>query len=352
MGGFSTVDVHPRGRRIEVECRDLRTISTIDSHVGGQIVRFVVDGVPRALGDTPVEKAAWFKRHADALRRALVLEPRGHADVTAVALTETSAPDAHAGLLFMEGGGYPRYAACAVVAAAAVCTSRGLILTSGADGAERLLTFETAIGPVHARVRQAGEVTTVAVNTGPAFVHTAGTWVQRGSKRVPVDIAFGGDFYAIVDSEAAGVPFDRAHVADLRRVGLELHAEIDKRVTLAHPRLGGSQPLAGVVLTGPASTDGAHLRGVVVTRHGVVDRSSLSGSAAVMAVLDAMGLVAEGQPFVYEGIAGLVAHGTLLRRTTVGDFPAVDLELAAETWVIGEHSWHLDDSDPLRHGVS
>ena len=327
------------------------TISTIDSHVGGQLVRFVIEGVPRAMGATAIERAAWFRRHADPLRRALVLEPRGHADLTAVALTEASSPDAHAGLLFMDGGGYPRYVTAAVVAAAAVCVSRGLIVTGDSDGPDRPLLFETGIGLVRTRVRSAGGVTTVSVDAGPAFVHTAGTAVQHGSRRVPVDIAFGGDFFAIVDSEAAGVPLDGAHIADLRRVGLELCLEIDKRAALTHPQLGASQPLAGVALTGPPSTDGAHLRGVVVSRHGVVDRSSLSGSAAVMAVLDAMGIVAESQPFVHEGTAGLMVHGTLRRRITVGDLPAVELELAADTWVIGEHTWHLDDADPLRHGV-
>ncbi len=139
--------------------------------------------------------------------------------MTAVALTEASTPDAHAGLLFMDGGGYPRYVACGVVAAAAVCVSRRLILTADSDGPERLLVFETPVGLVRTRVRPAGGVTTVFVDAGPAFVHTAGSAVQRGTRRVPVDIAFGGDFFAIVDSEAAGVPLDRAHIADLRRVG-------------------------------------------------------------------------------------------------------------------------------------
>ena len=331
----------------------MRTITTIDSHVAGQLVRFVVDGVPRAIGGTPVERAVWFRRHADQLRCALVLEPRGHADVTAVALTEASTPDAHAGLLFMDGGGYPRYVACGVVAAAAVCVSRRLILTtdSDSDSPERQLVFETPIGLVRTRVQPALGVTTVFVDAGPAFVHTAGSAVQRGTRRVPVDIAFGGDFFAIVDSEAAGVPLDRAHIADLRRVGVELCLDIDKRAALTHPRLGASQPLAGVALTGPPSSDAAHLRGVVVNRHGVVDRSSLSGSAAVMAVLDAMGIVADGQPFIHEGTDGLLIRGTLRRRTMVGELPGVDLELAADTWVIGEHTWHLDDADPLRHGI-
>jgi proline racemase len=335
-------------------------ITTIDCHVAGQVVRLVTGGMPRALGTGPVERAAWFERHADHLRRALVLEPRGHADMTAVALTEAS-PPAHAGLLFMDGGGYPRFVAGAAVAAATLCIERQLIVTGEPEGPEQTLVFDTAIGTVRARARvarangdgatgDAARVTGVSLEVGPAFVHTASSEVRRGSRRVPLDVAFGGDFLAIVDSETAGVPLDRAHIEDVRRVGLELCAVIDGQVQLAHPRLGGTQALAGVVLTGPPSREAAHLRGAVVNRHGVVDRSALSGSAAVMAVLAAMGIVAEGQPFVHEGTSGLTVEGTLVRRTTVGDLPAVELEVAASAWVIGEHVWHLHEHDPLRYG--
>lgn len=338
----------------------MATITTVDCHVAGQVVRLVTGGMPRALGKGPVERAAWFKRHADRLRRALVLEPRGHADMMAVALTEAS-PPAHAGLLFMDGGGYPRFVPGAAVAAATLCIERQLIVTGEPDGPEQTLVFDTAIGAVRARARVertgpdgagAGQprVTSVALDLGPAFVHTASSQVKRGPRRVPFDVAFGGDFFAIVDSEAAGVPLGRAHIEDLRRVGLELCAVVDAQVVLSHPRLGGPQPLAGVVLTGQPSSDAAHLRGVVVSRHGVVDRSSLSGSAAVMAVLDAMGIVAEGQPFVHEGTSGLTVQGTLVRRTTLGDLSAVDLEVTATAWVTGEHVWHLHDDDPLRYG--
>jgi len=337
----------------------MATIATVDCHVAGQVVRLVTDGMPRALGKSAAERATWFKRHADELRRALVLEPRGHADMTAVAFTEAS-PPAHAGLLFMDGGGYPRFVAGAAVAASTLGIERQLIVTGEPDGPEQTLIFDTAIGVVRARalVTRPGDgstddrprVTRVALDLGPAFVHTASSHVKHGPRRVPLDVAFGGDFFAIVDSETAGVPLDRAHIEDLRRVGLELCAAIDAQVKLAHPRLGGSQALAGVVLTGPPSSEAAHLRGVVVNRHGVVDRSSLSGSAAVMAVLDAMGIVAEGQPFIHEGTSGLTVEGTLVRRTTVGELPAVELEVAASAWVIGEHVWHLHADDPLRYG--
>ena len=338
----------------------MEAITTVDCHVAGQLVRLVTGGMPRALGKNPADRATWFKRHADDLRRALVLPPRGHADMTVVALTEAS-PPAHAGLLFMDGGGYPRYGPAAAVAAATLCLERRLIVTGEPDGPEQTLVFDTAVGAIRARARVARtgadgasaaqlRVKRVALAVGPAFVHTASSQVRRGARRVPLDIAFGGDFFAIVDSEAAGVPLDRAHIEDLRRAGLELCSEIDAQVTLAHPRLGRSQALAGVVLTGPASSELAHLRGAVVSRHGVVDRSSLSGSAAVMAVLDAMGIVVEGQPFVHEGTSGLTVEGTLVRRTALADLPAVELEVAASAWVVGEHVWHLHEEDPLRYG--
>jgi proline racemase len=327
----------------------MRLIRTVDCHVGGHVVRVVVDGVPGAKGTNPAERAAWFKRHADDLRRALVLAPRGHADITAVALTEPSSPGAHAGLLFMDGGGYPRLVAGSVVAAASVCLDRQPIVTGDGGTGARAVRFDTMLGQVTATV--GGETARdVTVTLGPAFVLRAATAVLLGTRRVPVDVAFGGGVYAIADSEALGVPLDRAHVEGLRRAGLALCAEVEKRVDLTYPGLAGKPTLDGVVLTGPPANDDAHLRGAVISRTGVVDQSALSGSAAVMAVLDAMGIAVEGQSFVHEGISGMNVTGTVVRRTSVGDVPAIELDVASRVWVVGDATWVLHDDDPLRHG--
>src|SRR5204863_4959295 len=124
-------------------------------------------------------------------------------------------------------------------------------------------------------------VSSVSVRTGPAFVHTPSATVARGSRRVPVDIVFAGGFFAIVDSEGAGLPLDRTHVEDLRRAARELLETLDTRFTLLAPAREEAEAVTGIVFTGPPSREDAHLRGVVVSRHGVVDRSSVSGTAAV-----------------------------------------------------------------------
>jgi proline racemase len=77
-------------------------MKSLEYHVGGQPVRVIVEGVPSPQGRTQAQKAAWFARHADRYRRGLVLAPRGHADMSAVLLTEPSSAGAHAGLVFLD----------------------------------------------------------------------------------------------------------------------------------------------------------------------------------------------------------------------------------------------------------
>ena len=324
----------------------MRTIRTVDVHVGGQPIRVITEGVPGAVGADAREKAEWFAAHADDLRRALVHPPRGHDDMAAVALTEPSSASAHAGLLFMDGGGYASMNAAAVIAASTVAVARRLLVTEAAEGAEQMVTFDTPAGPVHARVR-AGSV---SIRVGPAFVHTASAVVSRNARRVPLDVAFAGEFLAIVDSESAGVPLDRSHVEDLRRAARDLFEGLDAAVTLLHPERQHVESVAAIVFTGPPSRDDAHLRGVAVSRHGVVDRSSVSGTAGVLTVLDAMGLALEGQPFIHEGTAGLTVSGSVTSRTTIGDLPGVHVEVTATAHVVGDSTWRLDDRDPLRFG--
>jgi proline racemase len=344
----------------------MQTIETVEYHVGGQVVRVITGGVPNAAGADAAARASWFEAHADQLRRALLAEPRGHDDLLAVALTETLAPGAHAGLLFLDGTAYPPIALAAVAAAATACVERGLLVRHEATDrlADQEVVFETGLGPVRtvARLvpapgdaaRPTGlRVASVSVDVIGAFVHTPSSAVARAGRRVPIDIAFGAGFYAIVDSEAAGVPLDRAQVADLRRVGLELCREVSACFSFRRPGVEGTCALEGVVLTGPPARDTSHLRSAVVSRHGVVDRSSMSGAAAVLAVLAGMGVVVEGHTFSQEGLSGLSVEATLIEGTGVvaEDEPAsVGVRLTAEAWMTAEQTWLLHDLDPLRHG--
>ncbi len=322
---------------------------TIDAHAAGEPLRLIVDGFPAPRGKTMLERRAWAERHADGIRRALMLEPRGHADMYGAVLTEPATPGAHAGLLFMHNGGFSSMCGHGVMAVTTIALERQLIVPGG-DGAT--IVYDTPAGRVRARAAFDGpRVARVAVSNVPAFVLHAGISVRAGSRVVRADVAFGGAFYAIVDGESAGVRLDGGAVSELRRAGLEIRNAVESAVAIDHPTERGLSGLYGTIFTGPAADPRADLRNVTVFAAGAVDRSPCgTGTAAVMAVVDAMGLLDDDRPFVHEGPVGTCFVGRVTGRTEVGEVPAVVTEIEGSAWITGEHTFFTDDDDPLSAG--
>src|SRR5204863_1286998 len=110
-----------------------QVLKTIDAHVAGEPLRLIVDGAPRPSGKTMAQKRDWMKRHADQVRRAVVLEPRGHRDMCAAMLTEPVAPGSDAGIIFLHNDGYPAVSGHGIIAATTIALERGLIQFGGPD---------------------------------------------------------------------------------------------------------------------------------------------------------------------------------------------------------------------------
>jgi proline racemase len=332
-------------------------LTTIDAHVAGEPLRLITGGLPRLVGKTMAQKRDWMKRHADHLRRAVVLEPRGHRDMCAACLTEPVSPGSDAGVVFLQHDGYSAIAGHAVMAIATIALERGLFFSREATSDARL-TFDTVAGTVyaHARVQSRGgrcRVDSVAFTNVPSFVLRGGHAVRIGSRDLRVDLAFGGVFYAIVDTEAVGVPLTAARLPDLRRLGAEIRAALNATGAASHPAESGSSGVEGVIFTGPAHDPEAHLRNITIIGDGAADRSPCAtGTSAVMAVLDAMGLLEEGRPFVHEGVLGTLHRGRVVGRTQVGELPAIVTEIEGTAWVTGDHTFHVDDDDPLKDGYA
>jgi proline racemase len=185
-------------------------LRTIDAHVGGQPVRLIVEGLPSSPGRSLAGRRDRLARHADHVRRALLRPPRGQAGLIAAWLTEPSTPGAHAGLLCMDGDGYPALQGEAIIAAATIALERGLIF-AGATAPETRLVFDTLAGPVvaTARIEQRGDsarVDSVAITTVPAFVVAAAQPVFVGGRELRVDIAYGGVFHAIIVRKRLAFP--------------------------------------------------------------------------------------------------------------------------------------------------
>jgi len=193
--------------------------------------------------------------------------------------------------------------------------------------------------------------------------------VPVGARQVRVDVAFGGAFYAIVDSEAVGIPIAPQRLPDLRRVGMEIKQAVEKAVKVEHPLEPQLHGIYGTIFTGPPSDETADLRNVTIFADAEVDRSPCgTGTAAVMAVLHAMGILSEpDQIFTHESIVGSRFRGRVLETTTLSSansqesnsqssniqeesIEAIIPEIEGEAWITGEHTFIIDERDPFREG--
>jgi trans-L-3-hydroxyproline dehydratase len=328
----------------------VHTIRTIDAHAAGEPLRLVVDGLPLPEGRTMLDKRAWAEKRLDHFRRAIMLEPRGHADMYGALLTEPVTADGHAGVLFMHNEGWSTMCGHGIVAVTTMALERGLV---GPDLDE--IRYDTPAGRVVARAtrgegRHAHRVGSVSFVNVPSFVYEAGLPVNVAGRTLRVDVAFGGAFYAIVDAEAAGLPVLPARLADLRALGMSIAREVERLRHVVHPEDAGLSGIYGTIFTGPPQGEG-HLRNVTVFADAEVDRSPCgTGTAAVMAVLAEMGVLMDDVPFVHESIVGTTFTGRVVRRTMVGECEAIVPSIEGSAWITGEHVFLIDGDDPLKAG--
>ena len=327
----------------------VRRITTIDAHTAGQPLRVIVDGLPRARGATMLEKRDWLRKRWDVVRRALVAEPRGHVDMCAAVLTEAVEPGSHGGVLFMHNDGYAVLSGHGVIGVVTVALERGLLTLPPRSEA---VVLDTPAGTVTATPTWDGDrVSRVAFLGVPSFVLQPGVTLKVGGRTVTADVAFGGVFHVIADSESVGVAVRPSALAELRALGSELRAAAAAAVRPVHPTSSGLRGVEGAVIIGLPDGPDADLRAVTVLANGLVDRSpNGTATAAVMAVVDAMGVLDGGRRFVHEGLIGTRFVGSLAGRTMVGDRPAILPRIEGEAWITGEHQFLIHADDPLGGG--
>src|SRR5688572_30208755 len=184
----------------------MRTFRTIDAHTAGEPLRLIVDGWPEPEGATMLARRDFAKRRQDRFRRALMLEPRGHADMYGALLTPPERPGSDTGVLFMHNEGFSTMCGHGIIAVTTILIEH---FEQYADARE--IVFDAPAGriPARARVTRRSDgsrrVESVSFANVPSFVLAAGVPVQARGRTFPVDVAYGGAFYAICDAEAAGL---------------------------------------------------------------------------------------------------------------------------------------------------
>jgi proline racemase len=326
-----------------------RVISTIDAHAAGEPLRIVTAGVPPLPGATVLDRRRRLMERHDDLRRVLLFEPRGHADMYGAVLTPPVSPDADYGVIFLTNEGYSTMCGHGVVALTVALIETGAF--PAADG-ETTVGYDTPAGLVIARadVRD-GRVLRVAFRNVPAFVMHRAVPIEVEGLRLEVDVAWGGASYALVEAAAFGLDIVPANARRLTDLGMAVKRAVVDRVAVVHPDEPELRGLYGTILTGPPADPAHGGRNVTVYADGAVDRSPCgTGTSARLAWLHAAGALGVGRPWVHESIIGTTFTGTILEATAVAGVPAVVTEIAGRGFVTGLHQFLVDRDDPTADG--
>ncbi|TIC79684.1 proline racemase family protein [Crenobacter intestini] len=326
-------------------------VQAVDAHTAGEPARVLTGGMPFIPGCDMPAKRAWFQRELDYLRTAVMLEPRGHADMFGSMLLAPTRDDADLGVLFLDSGGYLNMCVHGSIAAVTVAMETGIVPM---DEGVSHLTLETPAGLVRAKAEVSnGRVREVAIANIPAFVaHLDATVDVPGLGSVRMDVAFGGNFFALVDAAQLGVALVPENAAALAGLGVRLRDAANAALRVRHPELQHIDSIDLVELYSHEDAgEGACCRNVVVFGDGQLDRSPCgTGTCAKMACLAARGQLAEGGTFVNESIIGTRFHGRVLGHARVGAFDAILPQVSGAAYITGFNQLLIDERDPVRHG--
>jgi proline racemase len=297
------------------------------------------------------ERRLHFEAHLDDLRLLLMREPRGHAAMSGAFLQPPTRPDADWGVLFVEVSGCLPMCGHGTIGVATVLVECGLVTVTEP---ETVIHLDTPAGLVQARVSvRDGHAERVALRNVPAFALELGAQLEVPELgTVRYDMAFGGNFYALVQAASVGLEPTPPHRQALIDAGLQILREIERSKPPEHPVDPAIRGCKHVVFHAPGS-DGADARSATSIHPGWLDRSPCgTGTSARMAAMHAHGELPLGQPFVNESVIGSRFTGRLLEEVPVGALPGVVPEISGRAWITGMGQYLLDPSDPFPAGFT
>ncbi|MGD9047244.1 MAG: proline racemase family protein [Anaerolineae bacterium] len=325
-------------------------ITTIDAHTGGEPFRVITGGYPDVPGDSILARRRYARQHLDHLRRALMWEPRGHADMYGCIVTPPASPEADIGVLFLHNEGYSTMCGHGIIGITKVALDTGLLPMTAP---ETTIRIDTPAGLITAHARaQEGQVTSVRFHNVPSFVLALDQVVEvPGLGEIRYDLAFGGAFYAFVQAKDAGVTCTPEDFRPLIEKGIAIKKAVMDSRSIAHPFEPDLSFLYGTIFVGAPQNSGAHSRNVCIFAEGEVDRCPTgTGVSGRLAIHHARGEIEAGEPMVVESIIGSRFTGRIVETTTFGSHPAVIPEVEGTAHITGRHEFLLDPADPMRDG--
>lgn len=325
------------------------TFFCIDGHTCGNPVRLVVGGAPALVGNNMIERRAYFERHLDWVRTALMFEPRGH-DVMSGSITyPPTRPDCDVAILFIEVSGCLAMCGHGTIGTVTFLIENSLVQPK----LPGVLLLDTPAGPVTAHYKLSGNlVDSVRLTNVASFLHSTDLSVEvEGFGEIRFDVAYGGNFYAIVESQPGYADLSSLSPSDIQRLSPELRRKANQKYQFVHPEQPQIQGLSHVMWTGKPKAAGANGRNAVFYGDKAIDRSPCgTGTSARLAQLVAKGQLPIGQNFVHESIIGTCFTGIALEAARVGQFDAIVPSVEGWARVTGHNTIFVNDRDPLYLG--
>lgn len=326
-------------------------IRTIDMHTCGEPLRVIVDGFPKLQGDSVLAYRADARNHHDHLRRALMFEPRGHADMYGCILVPPNDDEGDFGILFLHNEGYSTMCGHAIIGISTLAVEMGWVAV---QEPETVIQIDAPCGRITAFVQvDQGKVQQVRFHCVPSFVLGLDLVVEVPKLgTVRFDLAYGGAFYAYVQADQLQLDLTPNNYNRIIQAGRAIkQAVMQSEITIHHPFEPDLSFLYGTIFIGGPVNEGIDSRNVCVFAEGEVDRCPTgSGVSGRMAIHHARKEIQLGESMTIESILGTVFTGSVAKTLEFGPYPAVIPEVQGTAHVTGQHEFLINPNDPLRNG--
>jgi len=332
--------------------RQQDVFDVIYTHTEGEPLCIIHSGIPYPAGSNILEKRRFLEENYDWLRCALMREPRGHKDMFGVFLTPPSSSEYDAGLIYIDGTQYSHMCGHGTIAVAMAMVALGLV-KRGENG-RTIIRFETTAGLVVAEVANEGpEVQWTRFENVPAYVAAQDVPFELpGVGQLKADIAWGGNYFGIIDLRGTSLRISPENGTELSRLGIIAREQLREKVAIQHPASKHINNFNFVTFWHEPTIEGAFYKNVHVFSAGQLDRSpGGTGTSAMMAMFEARNQLKLNQPIKSEGLLGTgTFEGCLIGETSLNGTRAVRPTVKGTASILGTARWVIDRNDPVGAG--
>lgn len=329
-----------------------KTFFCIDGHTCGNPVRVIAGGAPHLMGKSIFEKREHFMEVYDWIRTGLMFEPRGHDQMSGSFIFPPENPQNDAAILFVETSGCLPMCGHGTIGTVTIAIEEGLIIPK----TEGVLRLETPAGLVIAYYEQAasGKVSSVKIVNIPSFLFKSNLTVDSPHLgQLVVDVAYGGNFYAIVDVQQNFSGLHNYSADALISFSGEIRSRLNEKYTFVHPQNAKISGLSHILWTGNTIDPNADARNAVFYGDKAIDRCPCgTGTSARMAQWFSKGKLNVGSQFVHESIIGSQFVGKVEEHVNIEGYDAIIPSITGWAKVTGYNTIIIDTDDPYAHGFS